>query len=109
MVSDSVVHATAESIWRNGLRETGRGAGTPVRPPHVCLKRTYVSVTSGSGRMSGIAFAFTVIELGPSLSLVTPSLPPPPWPQPVTLPASPSIPPPSAVAPRQLPPRCQPP
>jgi hypothetical protein len=25
MVRESVVHATAESIWRNGLRETGRG------------------------------------------------------------------------------------
>ena len=37
----------------NGGWLTRRGAGTPVRPPAVCTKRTQPSPTSGSGRMSG--------------------------------------------------------
>ena len=80
IVSASVVHAIGEPIWKNGLPRTLRGAGMPVRPPAVCVKRTHPSPTSGSDWIVSRATAGTLTSFGPSFMRVTPMWPPPSWP-----------------------------
>ena len=55
IVSDSVVHTSGACHCTNGRRRTRRGAGTPVRPPAVCVKRTQPSPLTGLRRDVGQA------------------------------------------------------
>ena len=66
-----------DEIWKNGFPRTRRGAGSPMRPPAVCSKRTHWSVTCGSAWMSGYFTAGNAIVFGPSLTRVTPIMPRP--------------------------------
>ena len=49
MVSSNVVHTVGLVNWKNGARCTGRGMGTPVRPPVVWRNRTQPSPDLGLG------------------------------------------------------------
>ncbi len=59
------------------MRRTGRGAGTPVRPPTVWVKRTQPSPLVGLGARSGRPIASNVRATGPSFTVVLPISPPP--------------------------------
>ena len=48
-----MVHTVGATHWKNGLPRTGRGKGTPVRPPTVWLNTASVPRSSGSVRSSG--------------------------------------------------------
>jgi len=48
IVNDSVVHAEADLIRKNGLRRTRRGAGSPMWPPADWVNLTQPSPISGS-------------------------------------------------------------
>lgn len=52
--SSRVVQAIDGQNWTNGLRGTGRGVGSPIRPPTVCTKRTDAGPTSGSAWLRGV-------------------------------------------------------
>ena len=80
MTSSSVVHAVGAWIFTNGGWLTRRGAGAPVWPPAVCVKRTEPGLSSAPGRRSSNAVAARVMSWAPSLSVVAPIRPPPPWP-----------------------------
>ena len=81
MVSDSVVHTSGACHCTNGRRRTRRGAGTPVRPPAVWVKRTQPSPLTGFWTMSGSPTASNVRATGPSLTVVLPISPPPSLPE----------------------------
>jgi hypothetical protein len=87
-VSDSVVHTSGACHCTKGARRTRRGAGIPVRPPAVWVKRTQLSPLSGVPAMSGSAIASNVRATGPSLTVVLPISPPPPRPKSVMRPSS---------------------
>ncbi len=77
MVSESVVQASGACHWTNGARRTRRGAGIPVRPPAVWVKRTQPSPRSGLRWMSGSATAWNTWLSPPTRTVVLPIWPPP--------------------------------
>src|SRR5687767_2021733 len=88
IVSDSVDHAVGALYCTKGGWLTRRGAGTPVRPPHVWRNVTEVSRTSGSGVRSANGTAWNVAADLPTRIVVDPMSPPPPWPWLVMRPSS---------------------
>ena len=69
--------ASGARNWTNGGWFTRRGAGTPVRPPAVCSKRTQPSPNTGSACSVGIWAAWNVTPFAASSRRVLPIRAPP--------------------------------